>query len=108
MSVQPIYDFGHYKQLVDSGDPIVLAFCLTMSPEGAQLLSILEHEAERAEIHRANVRFFRVDPLGQLDILKDCNVKRLPTVIVFKDRRKSGRVTSLVREQLEEVIRKLY
>ncbi|KAF8296960.1 hypothetical protein DL93DRAFT_2234134 [Clavulina sp. PMI_390] len=107
MSVQPVYDFGHYKQLVASGDAIVLAFCLAMSPEGQELLRIIQSEAERAEVHKAKVKFFQVDPLGQLDILQDCNVKRLPSVIGFKSRRESGRVTHLDPQQLEEMIRKV-
>ncbi|KAF8304763.1 hypothetical protein DL93DRAFT_2233392 [Clavulina sp. PMI_390] len=106
MSVEPINDFLEYKRLVDSGRKIVLAFLIPFVPEGGQLLFILRKEAERAQEHGADLQFFHVDPLVHRDIAEDANVKHLPVVVAFKDRKESGRVSSVDPHEVEEFIRK--
>ncbi|KAF8296959.1 hypothetical protein DL93DRAFT_2234133 [Clavulina sp. PMI_390] len=108
VQVEPIEDFNQYKELVDSGDTIVLAFCIPVTPEASRLLSILTREADRANSHGAEVKLFEVDPFRLKEIADDCNVKRTPAVVAFKDCKESGRVTGFNPQEIEEMMRKLY
>ncbi|KAF8296961.1 hypothetical protein DL93DRAFT_2103156 [Clavulina sp. PMI_390] len=110
MAVSPIESFDQYKGLLRSEDVIVLGFWHPMYIDCREMLFILSEEAQRAEVHKANLKFFRVQADEQEQISQDCGVvtKRLPVVIAFKKGKECGRVTGMKPLDIERMIRKLY
>ncbi|KAF8296962.1 hypothetical protein DL93DRAFT_2103157 [Clavulina sp. PMI_390] len=120
MSVPPIHSYEHYKHLVsitphdtpdglvESGETVVLGFLQLGVPDSMRMLLILREEAERAQEHDVNLRFFQVDAQVQQKIAKECDVKRLPSVVAFKECKECCRVTGLNPQEIVEMIRKPY
>ncbi|KAG6818775.1 hypothetical protein H0H93_001890 [Arthromyces matolae] len=83
MPVTPINSHEEFKQIINSGKPVVIDFWATWCGPCKAISPIFEKLSELAEF--AGVGFYKVDVDAQPDISQEVGVRAMPTFTLFKD-----------------------
>ncbi|KAG8786255.1 hypothetical protein FRC12_016779 [Ceratobasidium sp. 428] len=103
MTVTAITSLDQFKELINSGNVVIIDFWATWCGPCRVISPIFEQMSEKTK----GAQFYKVDVDEQPDISQEVGIRAMPTFIAFKDGNKIGDLVGANPGGLEALVQKV-